>query len=62
MINIISVKTSIDEYTNLETEEYHVTFANGVYCSLHKDEKNKEYRQVLQWIQDGGIVEGAISE
>tara|TARA_Y100001972_G_C7402262_1_gene209109 strand:+ start:178 stop:363 length:186 start_codon:yes stop_codon:yes gene_type:complete len=35
---------------------YKVTYSNDVVSFVPLDENNKDYQDVLQWIEDGGTV------
>ena len=44
-------------YVNSEwTNEYKVTFSDGILSCVPNDETNTDYQAIQEWIADGGTV------
>ena len=53
---IQSAKKVKDEYTNTELNEYRVTYTDGVLSTVPKTTQNKDYRQLLAWVEAGNTI------
>ena len=50
------IETVEKNYVDGKFENYRVTFSNGKISNVPLDETNKEYKEIQQWITDGGTV------
>ena len=42
-----------------QTEGIHVVYVNGKEWDISKDENNRHYQEVLEWVADGNTIEEA---
>ncbi len=42
-----------------QTEGIHVVYENGKEWDISKDENNRHYQDVLEWVADGNTIEEA---
>jgi hypothetical protein len=57
MNEIQEVAYQYDSMTDERIDELIVTYTNGTISAVPVDELNKQYREVLKWIEDGGDID-----
>ena len=45
-----------DSMTDERIDELIVTYTNGKISAVPMNEQNKQYREVLKWVEDGGEI------
>mgnify|MGYP003148858867 FL=1 len=53
---IEEVAYQYDSMTDDRIDELIVTYTNGKLSAVPMDELNKQYRQVLKWVEEGGVI------
>jgi len=53
---IQSAKKVVDEYTDTELNEYRVIYTDGALSTVPKIIQNKDYRQLLVWVEAGNTI------
>jgi low affinity Fe/Cu permease len=57
MNEIQGVAYQYDSMTDERIDELIVTYTNGTISAVPIDELNKQYREVLKWVEDGGEID-----
>ena len=57
MNEIQEVAYQYDSMTDERIDELIVTYTNGTISAVPIDELNKQYREVLKWVEDGGEID-----
>ena len=55
---ITKVKKQLDDISN-EVVSYEMILSDGKISSVPKDEDNKDYQNILKWVEDGNTIEEA---
>ena len=53
---IEEVAYQYDSMTDERIDELIVTYANGKISAVPMDELNKQYREDLKWVEEGGVI------
>jgi antitoxin component YwqK of YwqJK toxin-antitoxin module len=54
---IEEVAYQYDSMTDERINELKVTYTNGKLSAVPMDEENKQYRDVLKWVENGGVID-----
>lgn len=49
----------INTVTTLEDDTYKIATSDAVKLFVPKNEENKDYRELLQWVSEGGVIDGS---
>jgi len=55
-IEIEEVSYTYNSMTDERTNELAVTYNTGKFSSVPMDELNKDYRAILKWVEEGGVI------
>jgi len=56
MITIVEVSYQHDGYTEERLDELAVLYSDGKLSAVPMNELNRDYRAVLKWVAEGGVI------